>query len=153
MKKNSLVGKLFVVPLKNGGYSVGLVARQEKNILLGYFFDTYFLEQPSKIESFVVDKNNVCLICLFGILGLKNNEWTVIGDLSNWDKNEWSVPIFKQKDLLLDIYYAITYDDDLNEVSRVKISKENAKTLFKSGIHGSGVVESILSDKLKSKQK
>jgi hypothetical protein len=152
MKKNSLVGKLFVVPLKGGGFSVGLVARQDKNILLGYFFDTYFLEQPSTIESFVIDKNNVCLICLFGILRLKNKEWTIIGDLPNWDKNEWSVPIFKQKDLLLDIYYAINYDDDLNEVSRIKISEECAKTLYKSSIHGPGLVESILSNKLQSKE-
>jgi len=149
MKKDSLVGKLFVVPLEDGGFSVGLVARQNKNILLGYFFDTYFPKQPSEIGGFIVDKNNIFLICLVGITGLKNNEWTIIGDLPDWDKNEWTVPIFKQKDPLLDIYYAIIYDDDLNETSRKKISKEEAETLYKSGIHGSGVVESILSDKLK----
>ena len=145
MKKNNLVGKLFVVPLKDGGFSVGLVARQDKSILLGYFFDTYFSEKPSNVDDFNFDKNNVCLICLFGIVGLKSNEWTVIGDLPNWDKQEWLVPTFKQKDPLLNIYYAITYDDDLNEVSRIKISEDDAKTLFNSGVHGSGVVESILS--------
>lgn len=149
MKKNNLIGKLFVVPLEDGGFSVGLVARQDKNILLGYFFNTYFPKQPSEIENSIVDKNNICLICLFGIMGLKNKEWTIIGELPNWDKNEWTVPLFKQKDPLLDVYYAINYDDDLSEVSRMKISKEDAKTLFKSGIHGSGVVESILSDKFK----
>ena len=147
MKKSNLVGKIFVVPLKSGGFSIGLVARQSGSILLGYFFSTYFSVKPLEIDASIINKSNVCLVCLFGILGLKNKEWTIIENLPNWDKNEWSVPKFKQKDPLLDMYYAVSYDDDLNEISRIKISEEDAKTLFEGGIHGSGVVEYILSDK------
>ncbi|MDR2145673.1 MAG: immunity 26/phosphotriesterase HocA family protein [Tannerella sp.] len=149
MKKNDLVGKLFIVPLMNKGFTIGLVARQDRNILLGYFFDIYFSQKPSIIENSMINKDNVCLICLFGILGLKNKEWTIIGDLPNWNKNEWIVPTFKQKDPLLECYYAINYNDELNEVSRMKINTDDAQSLYNAGVHGSGIVESILLDKVK----
>jgi hypothetical protein len=150
MKNNNFVGKVFVVPLKNGGFSIGLVARQDKNILLGYFFNTYFFEKPITVKDLIINKSNICLICLFSILGLKNNEWTVIGSLPDWNKDEWAVPMFKQKDPLLDIYYAINYDDSLNEISKIKMSKEDANKLYNGGIYGYGIVESILTKIIKN---
>jgi hypothetical protein len=144
--KNNLEGKIIVLPLEKGGYATGLIARQDRNILLGYFFDTYYQNPPLNIKEWSVSE--VCLICLFGILGINNNEWKILGDMPLWKRDEWIVPIFKQQDILNpEQYYSIIYQDDLKEYERKKASKEEVQKYYSYGIFGYGAVEIALSEK------
>jgi hypothetical protein len=148
----NIVGKIFTVPLKDDGYSVGLIARQNNNIALGYFFNNYFSECPKDTNECLIERNNICLISLFGILGIKNREWKIIGNLSGFDKKDWEIPEFKTKDLLLDnVYWKIIYNDELNEINRIKIKEAEAKKIWNGGIRGYGLIETILNKKIPNK--
>jgi len=146
--KNNLEGKIIILPLREGGYATGLIARQDKNILLGYFFDTYYQNPPLSIKEWFSSK--VCLICLFGALGIKNNEWNILGDMPLWQRDEWKVPIFKQQDPLIpEQYYSVIYQDDLKGYERERASKEEVQQYYSYGIFGYGAVEIALSKVLK----
>jgi hypothetical protein len=144
----NIMGNIFSIPLEDKGYLLGLIARQHKNIALGYFFNNNYLNIPKNIQECIIDKDNVCLIGLFGILGIKNNKWKIIGKLPDWNINDWPLPPLKQQDPLLNIYYKITYDDTLKEIKRTKINKEEAEKLYSGGIHGYGAIEIILNKTL-----
>jgi hypothetical protein len=149
----NIVGKLFMVPLENKGYALGLAVRQDSSIILGYFSKKYYLTIPQSIEECKIDKKNICLIAIFGILGIKNKEWTIIGNLPEFDINDWGIPEFAQKDDLLDCHFKIIYDDNLEEIKRVKINETEAKKLFSAGVFGYGLIEAILSEKLCTKNR
>jgi hypothetical protein len=53
MAKNKIVpkeGDVVAVPLRQGGFGIGLVARKYKSILLGYFLDPFILRFPLKLR-------------------------------------------------------------------------------------------------------
>ena len=49
-KRIILVGEWFLVPLVDGGYSLGLAARVRKLFVVGYFFPKVYLDAPSIAE-------------------------------------------------------------------------------------------------------
>ncbi len=133
--KNNLEGKILVMPLKGGGYATGLIVNQNKNILLGYFFDTYYQKPPVDINEWSLSK--VCLICLFGILGIEKDEWKILGDMPLWKKDEWPIPVFKQQDLINpERYYSIIYQNNLRRYRKESISKEEAQQYYSYGVFG-----------------
>ena len=145
----NLIGKVFTIPLKNNGFSVGLIVRQDKNIALGFFFNKYFENDSLSISECIIDKKNICFIGLFGILGITKKEWRIVGDLPFFNKNDWEIPEFKMKDPLLEkVYWKIKYDDNLNEEKRIKINEKEAKKLWNGGIHGYGLIEEIIMEKI-----
>ena len=70
MKNHPLEGKVIGIPL--GKHLKGLVARQNKDILLGYFYRQTYKNLPTITEW---ELSEVCLICLFSALGIKNKEY------------------------------------------------------------------------------
>ena len=76
MKKHLLEGKVIGLPLKEHLFLTGLVTRQNKDILLGYFFRQTYRNLPTITEW---KPSEVCLICLFSALGIKKqgmgNHW------------------------------------------------------------------------------
>ena len=95
MKKHPLEGKVIGIPLGKQLFLTGLVTRQNKDILLGYFFRQTYRNLPTITEW---KPSEVCLICLFSALGIKNKEWEIIGDFPMWNRQEWEVPTFKLRD-------------------------------------------------------
>ena len=145
----NLIGKIFTIPLENNGFSVGLIARQNKNIALGYFFDKYYKKCPLSISECLINKNHICLIGLFGILGITKKEWKIVDNLPFFNKNDWKIPEFEMQDPLLEkVYWKIKYNDDLDEENRIKINEKEAKYLWSYGIHGYGIIEEILNKKI-----
>ena len=52
MKKHPLEGKVIGIPLGKQLFLTGLVTRQNKDILLGYFFKTYpLLQSGNRLKS------------------------------------------------------------------------------------------------------
>lgn len=68
MKKHLLEGKVIGIPLGEHLFLTGLVTRQNKDILLGYFFRQTYRNLPTITEW---KPSEVCLICLFSALGIK----------------------------------------------------------------------------------
>ncbi len=94
-------GSVFIVPLREGGYARGVVARSNDTgrVLLGYFFGPKFdtIDEASSVE---IDPEDALLRIRFGDLALINGEWPVIGKIDQWDPSMWPMPDFVRKDPL-----------------------------------------------------
>ena len=91
-------GSLFAVPLNDGGYGLGLVARMSsKGILLGYFFAPKWAQVPSLPEVKSLSPNDSVLIGRFSSLGLKQGTWEVLGSVLGWVPEEWPMPVFARE--------------------------------------------------------
>ena len=146
MKKYPLEGKVIGIPLGEQLFLTGLVIRQNKDILLGYFFRQTYRNLPTIIEW---KPSEVCLICLFSALGIKNKEWEIIGDFPMWNRQEWEVPTFKLRDPINEsVCYAIGHNDDIISSKRYCITEEEAEKYYSDGIYGYKAVEAVLSNKI-----
>src|SRR2546427_9568860 len=88
-------GMWFAVPLRNGGYAVGIVARKAKRgVLLGYFFGPRRQAVPVLEEVERLKPNDAILVKVFGDLGLLDGSWPIIGLASSWDRGRWPMAVF-----------------------------------------------------------
>jgi hypothetical protein len=94
-------GTLFFVPLRNGGYARGVVARSSRDgkVLLGYFFGPQ-LSSTEEAGTSTLDPSEAILRIRFGDLGLINGEWPIRGEILSWNRSEWPMPVFVRKDPL-----------------------------------------------------
>ena len=146
MKNHLLEGKVIGIPMSEHLFLTGLVTRQNKDILLGYFFRQTYRNLPTITEW---KPSEVCLICLFSALGIKNKEWEIIGDFPMWNRQEWEVPTFKLKDPINEsVCYAIAYDDNIISSKRYRLTEEEAEKYYSDGIYGYKTVEAVLSNKI-----
>lgn len=152
MKKTKIdQGQIFAIPLKDKGYGLGLIARKNDMIALGYFFKTVFEQLPiGKVEADLISKANVILIGKFSCLGISNNEWPLLKSDFVFKKDNWPIPFFKGKDLGGDDFFSVLYDDSLLKETRRWISKNEAENLFEHGLYGYGALEIKLSRIIKS---
>lgn len=104
-----------MVPLENGGFAPGLVARHapRSGAILGYFFGP----RLSSIDNFsfdcIIHENSVyCKI--FGDIGLIENRWPIIGQLPEWNRNEWTMPIFIKRKYYPNNRSVLVYYDENN---------------------------------------
>jgi hypothetical protein len=94
-------GSVFLVPLRNGGYARGVVARarQGGKVLLGYFFGPR-LASPEAAEISGLKPAETVLRLRFGDLGLMNGEWPIKGTIPGWERSQWPMPEFVKRDPL-----------------------------------------------------
>ena len=94
-------GSVFLVPLRNGGYARGVVARAtpKGKGLFGYFFGPR-LVSPDNAVFDDLDPAKAVLQVRFGDLGLINGEWSIVGTLPDWDRSKWAMPDFVRRDPL-----------------------------------------------------
>jgi hypothetical protein len=92
-------GSVFAVPLRNGGYARGVVARAgpEGKVLFGHFFGPR-LDSVDQVNLKGIEPGKSILSIIFGDLGLINGEWRLIGSMSNWQRGAWSMPDFVRRD-------------------------------------------------------
>jgi hypothetical protein len=101
MKLPYTEGSVFLVPLCNGGYARGAVARTaaKGKVLFGYFFGPR-IESTGSIVLDDLNPANATLRIRFGDLGLINGSWPVLGKIPNWNRAEWPMPEFVRRDPL-----------------------------------------------------
>jgi hypothetical protein len=135
-------GDWFAVPLRNGGYAPGVVARRATGgILLGYFFGPRRASIPPVNEVVQAAANDAVLVERFGDLGIIQHEWHIIGLTPNWNRDSWPVPHFVRKDPLSGDLYIVEYSDSLQELCCMKVFQSDAIALPQDGIAGYGAVE------------
>ena len=140
-------GTWFAVPLRDGGYGVGIVARMaRRGVTLGYFFGPRRSAVPtlSEVETLTPDK--AVLVEVFGDLGLIEGRWPIIGRNASWDRQLWPVPGFRRiEDHTGRAFRMELSEDDLFSIVReISVPRDEAERLPKHGLSGAGAVESVL---------
>lgn len=137
---------IFLVPLKDGGFARGVVARTAPGgkLLLGYFFGPR-IASIKEANLSGLEPNNAVLCLRFGDLGLLKGLWPVVGNLLPWNLAEWPMPNAVRRDPLGNAKpVLVSYDDlDPSKVLREE-ALENDNDLPDTGVAGYAFVEARL---------
>src|SRR5580658_8156552 len=82
MKLPNREGTLFAVPLRGGGFAVGVVARatNKGKVILCYFFGPRRDSIPALNDMVKLKPESAICVLRIGDLGLINGEWPIIGE-------------------------------------------------------------------------
>jgi hypothetical protein len=137
-------GSVFLVPLRDGGFARGVVARvaSKGSIVFGYFFGPR-LESPAAATFGDLDSAKAALRIRFGDLGLMNGEWRLIDRIVDWNPARWPMPEFGSRDPLTGKAWVTRYcdKDPRREESRRQVNTESISDLPDDGLYGYGAAE------------
>ena len=139
-------GDWFAVPLRDGTFATGVVARANRDgVLLGYFFGPRTAALPTIDDVQSLIPAGAALIGTFGHLGLRGGSWPIIGR-NTWDRDCWPMPVFARYEELTGRWFNSYYDsDDPNRLVReVAVSASEAIGNPRDGLMGAGYVEIAL---------
>jgi hypothetical protein len=145
-------GDWFAVPLREGGYGVGIVARANPGAaLLGYFFGPRHTDVPSLDDVANLKPADAVLVGKFGHLGLTGGTWPILGRVQGWDRDQWPMPVFVRYEELTGRSFHVFYDDsDPNKLVReVQIEPGAIEQGPKDGLMGAGYLEKALTAQLR----
>ena len=139
-------GDWFAVPLRTGGYAVGLIARANRGgVLLGYFFGPRRTIVPPLDAIAELKPDKAVLVRKFGHLGLTQGRWPLIGRLGGWDRRDWPMPVFVRCEELTGRSFRVFYDDDdPNKLLREEQVSRGEARGPKDGLMGAGFAEKAL---------
>lgn len=144
-------GTWFAVPLRAGGYAVGVVARAAGDgRTFGYFFGPRRDELPTLGDVEGLAPKHAVWVGRFGDLGLLNGEWRILGESGNWDRSLWPLPPFIRIDDTRGTALKAVYSDDLELISEEPCDPGLRETLPKDALSGYGAVEKRLTRRLGS---
>jgi Immunity protein 26 len=151
VKANYSEGDWFTVPLREGGFAVGVIARAmpgKKGILLGYFFGPRREHVPQLTELSVLSASDAVLVARFGDLGLIEGTWPLLGPIDGWDRNAWPIPAFGRLQELTGRALKLIYDDNDPSwpISEKRIDSQELADLSTDDLFGAGAVEIALTD-------
>jgi hypothetical protein len=140
-------GDWFAVPLRDGGFAVGVVARaNRKGGMFGYFFGPKRAEVPALGDMTGLTAEDAVLVGKFGDLGLHEGSWPLLGPCPHWDRGRWPMPpLIRYEELTgrsFRVYYA---DDDPGKMIRKEqIPAGSTEHGPEDGLMGAGFVEKRL---------
>lgn len=139
-------GDVITLPISNK-YVVGLITRIDENkIPLGYLYGHLTDTRYTDIGQVRIDFNKPVFIGRFGFQGFKDNSWQIIGNLPNFLRSDFPVPVFFRHTLPFKPVL-VYFDDDMNEIRRQAIEEteiDRYKDYPRTGLSGSGAVEIML---------
>lgn len=147
MKLNYSEGTWFAVPLLNGGFGVGVAARTTKKgpVILAYLFGPRRETVPTLSEVVECEPSAAIKVAMISDLNLINGEWPILGRSSQWQRENWPIPLFVRSSELSRRAFIVRYDD--KDPGRA-ISEEpvayGTSTLDRDSAYGAGAVESAL---------
>jgi len=143
-KMNYSEGDCFSIPLREGGFARGVVARMDGNgIIFGYFFGPKIAEF-SDVHVGDLRSDKAIFTGQFGDLGLLNEEWKVIGRVADWSRERWPMPSFLRFESGASTGFLSEYDDESLKCIReqeVQLSRINVEDFPKDSVMGYGFVE------------
>lgn len=145
-------GDWFAVPLENGGYAVGLVARSGRlgKVLFGYFFGPKREKLPTIDELRGYTAEHAILIGKFGDLGLFEGSWPILGQAGTWERKAWPLPPLARIDVVSGRARKVSYseDDPSRALSETLCDPQEARQLPRDALMGAGAVEIRLTNLL-----
>lgn len=105
-------GTVFSVPLRDGGFARGVVARVNVKLacVFGYFFGPK-LPEPILGDLDQLKPNLAIAKLVCGDLGIINGEWELLGPLPGWERDEWGMPDFVRRDPICKRAWRVRYSD------------------------------------------
>jgi hypothetical protein len=150
-------GTVFGVPLGNGGFGVGIVARTapKRRVFLGYLFGPKRNKVPTLDEVRSLRPQDAVRIARIGDLSLMDRTWPVIGELDSWKRAEWPMPLFARIDEVSRRAWQVEYSDtDANAIeSEAEMHYADAKRFGRDFVLGSGFAEITLTRLLTERSK
>jgi hypothetical protein len=146
-------GDWFVVPLRDGGFAAGVVARANSaGVLFGYFFGPRRAAVPTLPDLGGLRADQAVLAGKFGHMSLRNGTWRLLGRSSGWDREQWRIPALIRYEELTGRSFKVIYDDgDPNRVLREEqVSAGTSEQGPKDGLMGAGFVEVRLTSLLRA---
>jgi hypothetical protein len=140
-------GDWFAVPLRDGGFAVGLIARTNPGgVLLGYFFGPLRSNAPKLEDVAGLSPGDAVLVRKFGHLGIIQGRWSRLGRLHDWDRRDWPTPAFVRYEELTGRSFWVFYDDnDPNRLLREEqVARGEAEQAPKDGLMGANFAENVL---------
>jgi Immunity protein 26 len=151
-KQRYIVGDWFAVPLRDGGFAVGVVARASAGgVLLGYFFGPKLVSVPSLDHVAGLAAADAVFVCRFGHLGLRQGEWPLLGGLKGWEPSAWPMPVFVRYEELSGRSLRVFYEDqDPNRLARQQLAPSGEfEQRPTDEMFGAGAVELKLTELLR----
>jgi Immunity protein 26 len=113
VKVNYEEGDWFALPLREGGFAVGVVARANpEEALLGYFFGPRRAELPSLADVADLKAADAVFVAKFGHLGITQGKWPLLGRLEGWRREDWPMPVFVRYEELTGRSFRVFYDEN-----------------------------------------
>jgi hypothetical protein len=142
-------GTWFAVPLRGGGFAVGLVARSAKRggTILCYFFGPRLESVPKLSEIAHLTSASAIRVIRVGDLGLIRGEWPIIGQAVPWNHTSWPMPVFIRRGILSPHINWLVYFSDIDPAKRIKEEREpnDRPELSSESLFGSSAIELELS--------
>jgi hypothetical protein len=154
-KLNYKEGDVFAVPLRNGGFALGLVARKARvgKVLLGYFWGPVRTQVPTPEDLPMLYPQDALFVKMFSDLNLVNKNWPIISSIVAWNREHWPMPKFIRRSLLSKHAWLVTYaDDDPNRIINEEPCDYGVNGFQEDDLLGAGAVEAKLTDVLKPVQ-
>ena len=146
-KANYHEGDWFAVPLRDGGFGVGVVARANpRGCVLGYFFGPRHPDVPTLEDVRGLKPGDAVLVRKFGDLGLLEKTWPILGRLADWERREWPMPVFGRYEELTGRSFKVFYDDNdpIKVIREEQVAPGDAEQRPGDGLMGSGFAEILL---------
>ena len=108
-------GDWFAVPLTNGHFGVGLIARVDRKMheIIGYFFGDVYADIPVLRKHLTYSPGDAVLIQWVVDRGIVEGLWPIILTGQGINKQKWIVPVFGQPDYgRPPMGYWIRYDNE-----------------------------------------
>jgi hypothetical protein len=148
---------VFGVPLRNGGFGVGVVARTIPGgkILLAYLFGPKLNKVPALDEVIGLRPQDAVQVVRVGDLSLMDSTWPIIGELHSWKRVEWPMPPFARIDDISKRAWQVEYADaDVTKIeSQAEMHYADARRLDRDSVLGAGAAEITLTRLLDEKPK
>ena len=145
-------GQWFGVPLRQGGYALGIIVRGSHKTKggLGYFFGPKYYRIPDESDTFEKKKDDAVLISWFGDLGILNGRWPLIQSSRQFSRNEWPLPLFgREISLIPNKGMIVEYEDnpkgEWRIIKEIPVDIEEIANLPSDGYLGGGAIEIRLS--------
>ncbi len=143
-------GTWFAVPLRTGGYAVGLVSRATINgkVIFCYFFGPRRTSVPtlSDVENFKAI--SAVKLARVGDLALIRREWPIVGHSTLWKRSDWPMPPFVRRSELSGKAWRVHHSNsDPTAIDREE-PEPYESTLERDSVFGAGAMELVLTNLL-----
>lgn len=148
-------GTWFAVPLRDGGFAVGVVARAtaKGKVILCYFFGPRRASVPKLTEVESLQRSNAVRAWRVGDLSLVEGDWPIIGQSESWRRSDWPMPVFIRRDPLRPKAWRVYYsDDDPSKLAGEEPESVERRDIEENGLFGAAAAEIRLTSILAQKQ-
>ncbi|WP_437731192.1 immunity 26/phosphotriesterase HocA family protein [Sorangium sp. So ce1335] len=146
-------GTVFLVPLRDGGHAIGVLARATgEGHAFGYFFGPRILK-VSDVNMTKLSPKNAILAGKFGDLEILRKNWPVVGVLKDWAPEGWPMLPMARIDEATGRAWLATYDDSFECTEEKEIDTQTASQYPHDRMMGAGAVEIRLTSLIRATEK